>query len=235
MDRVYHKKDTFYNLDQINNTMGLVDGPFIYDRVDIFIDHIHKREGFAVFYYKKMVDGKEVEKQIVPYIETEDDLKDVINNTCAKKMYLHYIELSSAHIYVHADRSEKHHMDIKCVEYINGKAKQNTYRVLKTGYNEILRVVGKYRKNDPRLNRPFDGYTREPVEPPKWFIRQMEKLEERANGCPMPEPEIRFNMIAAVKTLAKDLKNYVLEKTGLDKREVEKEPEHVPEHRRRSR
>ena len=233
MDRKYHHINTFYNIDSVNNEIGLDWDHTTYDRVDVFIDRINKKVGFAVISYKVYEHGKEIEKQFVPYIDTEDDLKEFLNNCFNKEMHIHYVDMSRTYLYVHADRKEKNHMDLNCVEYFNGKPKRSTYRILRNGQDEILRVIRQYRSKDPRLVSRFDGYYRDPSEIPekkRLTRRERSKIRE-ASGIDQYQ-KVKLSMIADIEYLARTIKECTLRKLGLDK---VKEEVHEMHYRRRSR
>ena len=49
MDRKYHKKNILYNIDKVNEKIGLDRDHTMYDDVDVFIDRIHKKSGTIIF------------------------------------------------------------------------------------------------------------------------------------------------------------------------------------------
>jgi hypothetical protein len=206
-----------YNTDSVNNQIGIGKGNYIYEKLDLFIERINKKSGFGVITYTFYENNKPIEKQYVPYIETEKDIEELLNSGIFRKVNIHYIDYSQVYFYVHDDAKEKNHMDIKYVEYKDGKTEAKSIRVPRDYEEYLANKITTYRKADPRINRPFDGYTREPLPKRTWTSR----MDQRKYGFPMPEPSITSLWIKDIKSLALYIKDYVLNKVGLSQNEVE--------------
>ena len=217
MERKYHKNDVLYNTDQVNEQIGVGRGNLTYERLDIFIDRINKKTGFGVISYIDYENNKPVEKQYVPYTETKQDIDELLNSGSFRNINMHYIDLTQVYFYIHDDPRERHYMDIRYTEYNTGKAEMKSMRVPKECLEYLKSKIEDYRRGDPRINRPFDGYSRDPI-PPR---TRETRTERRRNGLRMPEPSITSLWIKDIKALAGSIKDYALEKVGLGSTEAE--------------
>ena len=217
MDRIYHKKDVLYNTDSVDNIIGMGSGNYIYDKIDVFIERINKKNGFVVITYTDYVDNKPVERQFMPYTENERDIEEIIKTNPTREMKVHFVDYSNLYFYEHDKFSERNHMDIKYTEYIDGKPVMNSIRVLRSFKDYIESKIYEYRKTDPRVSRPFDGYSRDPIPERTRPTRR----ERRQNAFPMPEPSITSLWIKDIKGLANYIKDYILMKIGLGQNNYE--------------
>jgi len=206
-----------YNTEPVKKEIGIGKGNYIYEKFDLFIERINKKTGFGVITYTDYVDNKPVEKQYVPYIETEKDIEELLKSGSFREVNIHYVDFSQVYFYLHDDVKEKKHMDIKFVEYTNGKPEMKSFRAPRDYLDYLTNQIKSYRKTDPRINRQFDGYTRDPIPKRTWIPRMF----QRKYGFPMPEPSITSLWIKDINSLALYIKDYVLTKVGLDQNEVE--------------
>ncbi len=221
MDRKTHKNYKIYNSDEVDSKIGLDQDHYTYDKVEVFLDRINKRSGFAIVYYKTYEDGQEIEKQYIPYTETDEELKEFLNNCFTKEMNFHYIDHSHTYMYIHDNKKERNHMDLIYTEYIGGKPKRSSIRILRTNQYAITKLVEAYRNKDSRITTVFDSYSRDPIEPPKRIPRKIMRIQKQTTGMPMPEPKVKLTTIANIEYLARAIKNYVLDKFGLNNRNYE--------------
>lgn len=221
MDRKYHKTDTFYNTDKVKDIIGLKGKSFIFDKVDVFVERVNKKNGFIIVTYKDYEDGKEVEKQYVPYLENEKDIKDFLNTCFAKKTNIHLVDYANIYFYVHADKKEKGYMDMNYVEYKDGSPKRNIMRVSRTNEYALSNIIVDYQKEHEGEKRPFDGYYRDPSDMPKRMTRKEIKKLREATRMPMPEPKVKLSIIADIEYLADCVRNYIIERFGPKKVETE--------------
>ena len=214
MDRRIHDDSRLYNTDKVNDKIGLDDKHITSDRIDIFIDRLNKNKRWALVTHKIYENGKEVEKQYLPYIEIDKDLEELVYASFTKEVNVHLIDLSHVYFYVHDDKKEKGYVDLNYIEYNDGKPQRKSMRILKSVKKNIEKIIFDYRKNDSRINSSFDGYYRDPTDKPTRMSRRAIREQKEANSMPMPEPKVRFTMIENARELAEHIKNCALDRFG---------------------
>lgn len=231
MERMFHKVNITYNTDQVDDKIGLDKEHFTVDQVDVFVERISKKIGWAVASYKEYENGKEIEKQFVTAFYNSKDIDEFLKKCFIKKTIIHNIDYSQTYTYIHADKKEKNFIDVIYVEYSDGHPKRGKIRVPRRDRYTIERMILDYRSKDPRRNKPFDGYYRDPSDMPKRVPRKIRRMEKEANSLPMPEPKVTLTMVA--KGIAKDIKDYTIEKIGLNREQEDSNTINDSHHHRR--
>ena len=233
MERRREKKNRMYNTNAVDEQIGIGKENYAYDKVDVFIERINKKIGWVVFTHLDYIDNKVEEQKTITNFYSPYDLEELLSCFFIREKVVHYVDYPSIHIVEHDEKKEKNHMDIVYIEYVSGKPIQNSIRVPKREKKEFLDYMLDYRKNDPSINSRFDGYSRDPIVPPKRIPRREMRIEREAHSMPMPEPKVKLRMIGVIEDLARCLKDYVLIRLSLNNKANDLRPPEELHYRRR--
>lgn len=209
-----------YNIERVEDKIGLDKDHYIIDKVDVYVDRMSKDKGFAVCTIKREEYGKEVEHQEIIVFDNSNDRDEFLKKCFAREKRIHDVDYATIYFYRHDKSTEKNYMEIRFIEYFGREHLSRSIRVpLK--YQQLMeRTIKEYRKNDTRLNREFDGYYREinvdekkpklveekeEEEAPKRITRMERRRQREKTAFPMPDPnerKVKIRLIAGVTALS---------------------------------